>query len=90
MFGKNLLERTESIFDKNSKEFNMSKTIEELQELALILTQQMNKPTKDLSTKVEQEIAHVEIRMLYLKSIYSKKQIKKEIYKKLKQIEKKC
>lgn len=88
MFGKNKLKLLFEIFNNNSEDYNIRKTIEELQELSLILTQQLNKPNKDYTSKINEEIAHVLIRMEYLTNKYSKDDIIKQINKKLKQLRK--
>lgn len=77
------------VFKNNSEEFNMLKTIEELQELSLILTQYYNKPGKVPNSKVEEEIAHVKIRLNYLQNRFSKPIIKKQMKKKINHLYKK-
>ena len=88
MFEKLKLAQIFKVFAKNSDEFNMRKTSEELQELSLILTQQLNKPHKDFSNHIIEEIAHVEIRLLYLKDKYCNKKIKEQVNKKIKKLNK--
>lgn len=86
MFGKNKLKKLFEVFNNNSEEFNFRKTIEELQELSLVLTQQLNKPSKDLSSNIIEEIAHVKIRLKYLETKYSNDDVEIEVNKKIKQL----
>ena len=74
------------IFKNNTKDFNIRKTIEELQELSLILTQQLNKPHKDFNDEIIKEIADVKIRLLYLDTIYNKTAIYNRMIFKIKKI----
>ena len=74
------------IFKNNTKDFNIRKTIEELQELSLILTQQLNKPHKDFSEEIIKEIADVKIRLLYLNTIYNRAAIYNRMIFKIKKI----
>lgn len=69
--------------EKNTFEFNMMKTIEELNELSTILLQNLNKPGKINKDKIIEEIGDVQIRLWWLKSRYSTFKIKKRIVYKL-------
>ena len=61
------------------------KLVEELNELATILMQQHNKPDKNFSSDIIEEIGDVELQLERLKKYYDKKAIKKRIaWKKLK------
>lgn len=75
------------VFEKNTTNKNIMKSIEELQELSLVLTQYLNKNISE--DKVEEEIAHVIIRMRYLyKYKFNKRNICRHINKKIKQLDK--
>jgi hypothetical protein len=61
------------------------KLVEELNELATILMQQHNKPDKNFTSDIIEEIGDVELQLERLKKYYDKKAIKKRIaWKKLK------
>jgi len=71
------------IVNRNSKEYNILKTIEELNELSTALAQTLNKPYKDYSSSIIEEIGDVKIRIKMLEEIFSKKSIKERIEFKL-------
>ena len=71
------------LLNVNDKDYTISKTIEELLELALILKQKQNKPTLVSDTKIIEEIGDVKIRLKVLMKIYSKDLIKERINFKL-------
>lgn len=72
----------------NSKEYNLLKAAEELQELALALTQKVNKPSRDNEAEIIDEIGDVKIRIKVLEEIFDKKAIKARILMKKKKYEK--
>jgi hypothetical protein len=74
------------VFDRNTENYNIQKCIEELQELSLVLTQQLNKPNKDYHLDIINEIGDVKIRIWYLERKYTKKLIKLRIKNKLKKL----
>ncbi len=74
------------VFENNTEDYNVRKCIEELQELSLVLTQQLNKPKKDYSLDIIDEIGDVKIRLWYLEKKYTKKLIKTRIKMKLKKL----
>tara|TARA_R110000851_G_scaffold314588_5_gene476709 strand:- start:4696 stop:4989 length:294 start_codon:yes stop_codon:yes gene_type:complete len=74
------------VFDGNTENYNIQKCIEELQELSLVLTQQLNKPNKDYHLDIIDEIGDVKIRIWYLERKYTKKLIKLRIKNKLKKL----
>jgi NTP pyrophosphatase (non-canonical NTP hydrolase) len=80
---KNNKKIAREVFSCNTKEYNIQKCIEELQELSLALTQQLNKPSKDYKKEIIDEIGDVKIRLLYLTDTYGKKIIKERIKMKL-------
>jgi len=63
----------------NIPTYNHTKAIEELNELATVLTQRVNKPTKVSSKKIIEEIGDVRQRLAVLEEIYGKKKIQKRI-----------
>lgn len=68
----------------NDKDYTLRKTIEELQELSLILTQRLNKSKELVPDKdIIEEIGDVEIRLKVLKKMFPSKLIKKRINFKL-------
>lgn len=80
-------EEKEIVYDHllnvNDSDYTIRKTIEELQELSLILTQKLNKPDLIKDYKIIEEIGDVEIRMRILKQIFPKQLIKERINFKL-------
>lgn len=72
-------ELTKLLIKFNKPKYNISKAVEELQELSLILTQRLNKPTKVKNQDIIDEIGDVEIRLAVLKKIFSKASIQKRI-----------
>lgn len=82
---KEVEKKLQKVFESNSTHTNIMKSIEELQELSLILTQYLNK--RDIETdSIEEEIAHVGVRMSFLGSYFDENNIKKHIIKKTKQL----
>ena len=70
---------------QNNKDFDMKKAAEECSELATILIQQINKPHKDYSKKIIEELGDVLFRVQNLTYWYNPVQIKERIeYKKRK------
>ena len=61
------------LLNENDKEYNLTKTAEELQELALILIQKNNKPQQIRDEKIIEEIGDVMIRLKVLKKSYPNK-----------------
>lgn len=74
---------TDILVEKNGYEYNLSKASEELQELALVLTQKLNKPKKVDDQEIIDEIGDVEIRLEILKKIFDKKKIEERVAHKL-------
>jgi len=72
------------LLNVNDREYTISKTIEELLELALILKQRQNKPDLVSDLKIIEEIGDVKIRLKVLVEIFSKDLIKERINFKLK------
>lgn len=68
---------------KNDRNYNLAKAAEELQELALAITQQLNKPEKDLSQEIIDEIGDVKIRMQVLELLFPTDQIEKRVQHKI-------
>ena len=58
------------------------KCIEELNELATVLMQQHNKPSKDMASKIQDEIADVRFRLGQLEKYYDKQTIDDRINRK--------
>lgn len=71
------------LLEVNDKQYNLTKTAEELQELALILIQKNNKPQQIRDEKIIEEIGDVMIRLKVLKKSYPKELIKARINYKL-------
>lgn len=63
----------------NDYKYNLLKTSEELQELALVLTQMALKKDKVNKQKVIDEIGDVKIRMRVLEHFFSRRRINKRI-----------
>lgn len=69
----------------NDEDYTLRKTIEELQELSLILTQRLNKSKELVPDKdIIEEIGDVKIRLKVLEKMFPQKLIKKRINFKLK------
>jgi len=83
---------TESVIDKltkvNSKQYNLLKAAEELQELSLALTQKINKPSRNNDEAIIDEIGDVIIRIKVLKKLFNKKAINTRVDTKLKSYQK--
>ena len=58
------------------------KCIEELNELATVLMQQHNKPTKDMYRKIQDEIADVKYRIGQIEQYYNQSAIDARIHRK--------
>lgn len=67
----------------NTKSYNLLKASEECQELGLVLSQKVLKPTKVNDQEIIDEIGDVIIRLRVLKKLYSKSKITKRINDKL-------
>jgi len=80
-------EKQQKIIDhlvkENGNQYNMLKAAEECQELGLVLTQMVLKPTKVDVQEIIDEIGDVAIRLEILKKIYSEQDIQKRINLKL-------
>ena len=63
----------------NDPKYNHTKAAEELNELATVLLQRVNKAKSVSSDKIIEELGDVEFRIGILKEIYSKKAIQKRI-----------
>jgi len=67
------------------------KLAEECMELALIITQQLNKPKMDFEDDIIDEIGDVKWRLKLVEKYYDSKRIEERInYKKDRELEKKC
>lgn len=73
----------DAINKKNTPEYNTFKTVEELQELSLVLTQKQLKPTKVGDQEVIDEIGDVLIRLEMLLKKYDPNLVRKRINYKL-------
>jgi hypothetical protein len=71
------------LVDNNDYKYNLLKAAEELQELALVLTQMALKEEKVDKQEVIDEIGDVQIRLKVLKHLFSKSKIKKRVQYKL-------
>lgn len=67
----------------NGDKYNMHKAAEEFQELGLVLTQKLLKPTKVDDQEIIDEIGDCMIRLEILKKMYPMDKIEKRIDKKL-------
>lgn len=83
------VEETDHIYDhmahNNTRKYNRLKAVEELQELALILVQKVNKPEKVNDQQIIDEIGDVKIRLEVLERIFSSDAINERINNKLNQ-----
>jgi NTP pyrophosphatase (non-canonical NTP hydrolase) len=69
----------------NSKKYNLLKAAEELQELALVLTQKVLKPEKTTDQMVTDEIGDVIIRVQLLQRIFDPVAVRKRFTDKMEQ-----
>ena len=76
-------ELIKQIAQRNTKEYNLHKASEEMQELGLVLTQYLVKPDKVDEQEIIDEIGDVIIRLHILKTIFPKEKIKERIKQKL-------
>jgi hypothetical protein len=70
------------IADRNTREYNLHKAAEELQELALVLNQYLLKPQKVDEQEIIDEIGDVKMRLYILQQMFPKEKIKKRIKEK--------
>lgn len=75
-----------TLANDNNAKYNHNKCAEELLELATLLVQRVNKPTKVSSKKIIEEIGDVRVRLATLEKVYGEKPIQKRINKKSKQL----
>ena len=67
----------------NSREYDHRKAAEECSELATVLIQQLNKPHKNLTKQIIEELGDVTFRIEKLKRYYSNDQLTKRILSKV-------
>lgn len=73
------------LLNVNDRDYTLRKTIEELQELSLVLTQRLNKSEELVPDKgIIEEIGDVKIRLEILEKMFPSELIKKRINFKLK------
>lgn len=71
------------LFAKHNKpKFNITKTVEELNEASTVLLQRVNKGASISDNKIVEELAHARIRLDYMIKVFGKKEVQKEINKK--------
>jgi hypothetical protein len=84
-------EECDQIYDhmaqNNTLKYNRLKAAEELQELALVLVQKVNKPEKISDQQIIDEIGDVKIRLEVLQRLFSSDEINKRINNKLNQFQ---
>lgn len=73
-----------AVTENNTDEYELRKSAEEFIELGLALLQQVNKPMKDLSKEITDEIGDAKLRLKKLELKYDKKAINRRIKYKLK------
>ena len=64
-------------------DYTLRKAAEECMELATVLLQQVNKPTKNYTREIEEEISHVTMRVLMLSEKYDKENIQEQVSRKV-------
>lgn len=69
--------------ETNDYQYNILKTIEELNELATVLTQHLTKPNKVKPSEIYDEIGDVKIRLKILEKLFDKNEIDKRVEYKL-------
>lgn len=75
------------IAERNTREYNLHKASEEMQELGLVLTQYLLKPEKVNEQEIIDEIGDVRIRLHILMQMFSKEKINERIKQKLNKYE---
>tara|TARA_R110000796_G_scaffold236214_1_gene355477 strand:- start:63438 stop:63710 length:273 start_codon:yes stop_codon:yes gene_type:complete len=73
----------------NKPKFNITKTVEELNEASTVLLQRINKGDGVLDEKIVEELAHARIRLDYMIKVFGKDKVQAEIDKKEKHLIKK-
>ena len=64
------------------KDYTLRKAAEECMELATSLLQQVNKPSKNYTKEIEEEISHVSMRLLMISELFDKKNIQEQFDRK--------
>lgn len=64
------------------KDYALRKAAEECIELATVLLQQVNKPVKNYTREIEEEISHVSMRMLMISELFNKSNIQQQFDRK--------
>lgn len=69
-----------ALFKRQTSEYNEMKAIEELQELSTVLTQSITRGKPDkYREKIQDEIADVKVRLIFLEKTYGEKEITKKV-----------
>ena len=72
---ENNLEFLRRVVHFADKDYSLRKAAEECMELATALLQQVNKPTKNYTNEIEEEISHVSMRLLMISEVFDKQNI---------------
>lgn len=80
---ENNLEFLKRITTNQDKDYILRKTAEECMELATVLLQQVNKPSKNYKNAIEEEISHVTMRILMISEMFDKKNIQDQFDRKV-------
>lgn len=65
------------------RDYTLRKTAEECMELATVLLQQVNKPTKKYTNEIEEEMSHVTMRILMISELFDKDNIQHNFDRKI-------
>ena len=79
---ENNLEFLRRVVVNADKDYTLRKAAEECMELATALLQQVNKPTKNYTNEIEEEISHVSMRLLMISELYNKENIQEQFNRK--------
>ena len=80
---ENDLEFIKRIAVNADRDYTLRKAAEECLELATVLLQQVNKPSKNYTKNIEEEISHVSMRMLMISELFDKNNIQREFNSKI-------
>jgi len=79
---ENNLDFLKRIVQSADRDYTLRKTAEECLELGMVLLQQVNKPTKNYTREIEEEISHVSMRLLMISELFDKNNIQEQFDRK--------
>ena len=79
---ENNIEFLKRVVNNADRDYTLRKAAEECMELACVLLQQVNKPTKNYTNNIEEEISHVSMRLLMISELFNKQNIQEQFDRK--------